>query len=225
MTWESIRLGDAAHLLIGAAFKSAEFLDSEDEGVKLLRGDNVQQGYIRWGDKTKKWALNEYDDLEKYQLQEGDVILAMDRPIVGDGLKFAWITQEDLPALLVQRVCCLRGKQDVALTSFLRYVVADPNFSAHIHKITTGANIPHVSGKDIAAYDFMLPEQQEQEKIVAVLTAYDDLIAANQGRIQLLEESARLLYREWFVLLRFPGHETVPVTDGGAGGMAPRQAG
>lgn len=214
MTWRSIRLGDAANILIGCAFKSAAFLDANDEGVKLLRGDNVQQGYIRWGDKTKKWALNEYDDFEKYQLKEGDVILAMDRPIVGDGLKFAWITPEDLPALLVQRVCCLRGKSDIALTSFLRYVLAEPKFSAHIHKITTGANIPHISGKDIAAYEFMLPEQQEQEKIVAILTAYDDLIEANQRRIQLLEEAARQLYREWFVKLRFPGHETVPVTDG-----------
>lgn len=214
MTWEPVKLADAATLLIGFAFKSSAFLNADDEGVKILRGDNVQQGYIRWGDKTKKWTHNEYADLERYQLEEGDVILAMDRPIVGDGLKFAWITKEDLPALLVQRVCCLRGRQHVTLTSFLRYVIADPKFSDHIHKITTGANIPHISGKDIAAYEFLLPETDEQEAIVNVLSSYDDLIAANQRRIQLLEESARLLYREWFVKLRFPGHEIVPVTDG-----------
>lgn len=53
-----------------------------------------------------------------------------------------------------------------------------------------------------------------QRKIVEIVSAYDDLIAANQRRIQLLEESARLLYREWFVKLRFPGHETVAVVDG-----------
>lgn len=214
MSWEPITLGEAATLLVGFAFKSSAFLDANDEGVRLLRGDNVQQGYIRWGDKTKRWPYNEYDDFDKYQLQRGDVILAMDRPIVGDGLKFAWITDEDLPALLVQRVCCIRGKADRALTGFLRYVVADPRFSAHIHKITTGANIPHISGKDIASYEFLLPEKDEQEVITSVLSAYDDLIAANQRRIQLLEESAQLLYREWFIKLRFPGHETVPVTDG-----------
>ena len=207
-------LGDVSDMLVGFAFKSAGFLDANSEGVRLVRGDNVQQGYIRWGDKTKKWPTAQSDDLERYQLAEGDVILAMDRPIVGDGLKMAWIKQEDLPALLVQRVCRLRGKQGIALTNFIRYVLAAPDFSAHIHRITTGANIPHISGKDIAAYEFELLGIDDQARIVECLSAYDDLIATNQRRIALLEEAARRLYREWFVSLRFPGHETVPVKDG-----------
>ena len=99
------QLGDVTEMLVGFAFKSAGFLDADSDGVRLLRGDNVQQGYIRWGDKTKKWPTAECDELERYQLAENDVILAMDRSIVGDGLKMAWIKPEDLPALLVQRVC------------------------------------------------------------------------------------------------------------------------
>jgi type I restriction enzyme S subunit len=208
------RLGDVTDMLVGFAFKSAGFLDSEAEGVSLLRGDNVQQGCIRWGDKTKKWPLSEFDSFKRYQLEEGDVILAMDRPIVGDGLKMAWVTQDDLPALLVQRVCRLRGKPGAALTNFVRYVLAAPEFSAHVYRITTGANIPHISGGDIAAYEFDLPTLDEQAHIVEVLSAYDDLIATNQRRVVLLEDAARRLYREWFARLRFPGHETVPVTDG-----------
>jgi type I restriction enzyme S subunit len=208
-----MKLGDAADMLVGFAFKSSGFLDADAEGVRILRGDNVQQGYIRWGDKTKKWSLTEYDDLERYQLAEGDVILAMDRPIVGDGLKLAWIKGDDLPALLVQRVCRLRGKYEIALTGFLRYVLAAPEFSAHIHRITTGANIPHISGKDIASYEFYLPNRADQIRIVECLAAYDELIINNQRRIQLLEDVARKLYREWFVTLRFPGYESVEVTD------------
>lgn len=208
------RLGDVTEMLVGFAFKSAGFLDADAEGVRLLRGDNVQQGYIRWGDKTKKWPAADYDDLVRYQLAEGDVILAMDRPIVGSGLKMAWVKAEDLPALLVQRVCCLRGKSGLALTGFIRYVLAAPEFSAHIHRITTGANIPHISGKDIAAYEFPLPELEDQARIVECLSAYDDLIATNQRRIALLEDAARRLYREWFVQLRFPGHELLPMRDG-----------
>ncbi|NQE49428.1 restriction endonuclease subunit S [Herbaspirillum rubrisubalbicans] len=208
------RLGDVSDMLVGFAFKSADFLDSDADGVRILRGDNVQQGYIRWGDKTKKWPHVQCDGLERYQLAEDDVILAMDRPIVGDGLKMAWIKPEDLPALLVQRVCRLRGKQGVALTNFIRYVLAAADFSAHIHRITTGANIPHISGKDIAAYEFELPDLDDQARIVSCLFAYDDLIATNQRRIALLEDAARRLYREWFVHLRFPGHESVPVNDG-----------
>lgn len=208
------QLGDVTEMLVGFAFKSAGFLDADSDGVRLLRGDNVQQGYIRWGDKTKKWPTAECDELERYQLAENDVILAMDRPIVGDGLKMAWIKPEDLPALLVQRVCRLRGKPGLALTSFIRYVLAAPEFSAHIHRITTGANIPHISGKDIAAYEFNLPDLADQARIVDCLSVYDDLIATNQRRIALLEDAARRLYREWFVHLRFPGHESVPVKDG-----------
>ena len=208
------RLGEASDMLVGFAFKSAGFLEANSGGVRLLRGDNVQQGYIRWGDKTKRWPTAHSDGLERYHLAEDDVILAMDRPIVGDGLKMAWITSADLPALLVQRVCRIRGKQGVALTNFIRYVLAAPAFSAHIHRITTGANIPHISGKDIAAYEFELPSFEDQSRIVACLMAYDDLIATNQRRIALLEDAARRLYREWFVHLRFPGHESVPVKDG-----------
>lgn len=208
------RLGDVADMLVGFAFKSTGFLEADSDGVRLLRGDNVQQGYLRWGDKTKKWPVTQCDGLERYQLAEGDVILAMDRPIVGDGLKMAWVRAEDLPALLVQRVCRLRGRPGLALTDFIRYVLAAPEFSAHIHRITTGANIPHISGKDIAAYEFELPTLVDQARIVECLTAYDDLIATNQRRIALLEDAARRLYREWFVHLRFPGHESLPIKDG-----------
>lgn len=208
------RLGDVADMLVGFAFKSTGFLEADSDGVRLLRGDNVQQGYLRWGDKTKKWPVTQCDGLERYQLAEGDVILAMDRPIVGDGLKMAWVRAEDLPALLVQRVCRLRGRPGLALTDFIRYVLAAPEFSAHIHRITTGANIPHISGKDIAAYEFELPTLVDQARIVECLTAYDDLIATNQRRIALLEDAARRLYREWFVHLRFPGHESLLMKDG-----------
>ena len=207
-------LNDVADMLVGFAFKSTGFLDADTDGPRLVRGDNVQQGYLRWGDKTKRWSSADLDGLERYQLAEGDVLLAMDRPIVGDGLKMAWITNDDLPAFLVQRVCRLRGKAGMARTEFLRYVLAAPDFAAHIHRITTGANIPHISGRDIGSYEFELPTLSEQDAIVFCLKAYDDLIATNQRRIALLEQAARLLYCEWFVFLRFPGHESVPVRDG-----------
>lgn len=214
MTWKTVRLGDVAELLIGFAFKSARFLDVNSDGVRLVRGDNVQQGAIRWGDKAKRWPREELELLRRYELRLGDIILAMDRPIVGGGLKLAWITEDDLPSLLVQRVCRVRGKADVADTLYLRYVLSHPQFLGHVDRITTGANIPHVSGKDIAAYSFPLPPLGEQIRIAGAISAYDDLIENNQHRIRLLEEAARRLYREWFVALRFPGHERVKIVNG-----------
>lgn len=205
MTSQVVKLGDVADMLSGAAFKSQHFLDHSEDGVYLLRGDNVQQGFIRWGDKAKKWRGDEYEEFARYQLQKDDVILAMDRPIVGGGLKIAWIKGQDLPSLLVQRVTRIRGKPEMALTNYLRYALSAPNFVAHIDCITTGANIPHISGKDIASFELNLPSLVAQDRIVEFIVAYDDLIETNRRRIALLEESARLLYREWFIHLRYPG--------------------
>lgn len=207
MTVGRVKLGDVADMISGFAFKSRQFLDGSDDGVYLVRGDNVQQGFIRWGEKAKKWRRDDYDELARYQLQKDDVILAMDRPIVGGGLKLAWIKDQDLPSLLVQRVTRIRGVPDKARTSYLRYALSDVSFLAHIDRITTGANIPHISGKDIAGFDLILPSLDNQDRIVEFIGAYDDLIENNQRRIALLEESVRLLYREWFVNLRYPGHK------------------
>ena len=67
---------------------------------------------------------------------------------------------------------------------------------------------------DIRRFQDQAAEDPDQERIVEVISAYDDLIETNRRRIALLEEAARLLYREWFVHFRFPGHEHVPLTDG-----------
>lgn len=206
MTAQVVNLGEVTDMLSGFAFKSKDFLDSTSDGVNLVRGDNVQQGFLRWGEKAMKWRSDAYEDFARYHLQKNDVILAMDRPIVGGGLKLAWVKEQDLPSLLVQRVTRIRGIPDKVRTNYLRYALSAPNFVAHIDRITTGANIPHISGKDIASFEFILPSINEQDRIVGFISAYDDLIETNRRRIVLLEESARLLYREWFVNLRFPGY-------------------
>ena len=212
MSWQRKKLGDIADLIVGFAFKSQHFLDASECGVRLVRGDNVQQGFLRWGDKAKKWNSSDYEDFRRYQLEKDDVLLAMDRPIVGGGLKLAWVKELDLPCLLVQRVTRIRGAENLARTNFLRYVLSTPAFLGHIESVTTGANIPHISGKDIASFELRLPPLAEQDRIVETLSAYDDLVEANLRRIELLEESARLLYREWFINFRFPGYETAHKT-------------
>ena len=62
--------------------------------------------------------------------------------------------------------------------------------------------------------DIPLPVIEVQDSIVTILSSYDDLIENNQKQIKLLEEAAQRLYKEWFVDLRFPGHETTPIVDG-----------
>jgi len=74
---------------------------------------------------------------------------------------------------------------------------------------------PTLNRNHIHNLKIRIPENGEQEKIAAVLSAYDDLIDTNRRRIQLLEESARLLFREWFVYFKFPGHEKVKIIKDG----------
>ena len=66
----------------------------------------------------------------------------------------------------------------------------------------------------IKEYEFVLPQIEIQGRIADILSAYDDLIENNQKQIKLLEEAAQRLYKEWFVDLRFPGHEYTKIVDG-----------
>ena len=143
---------------------------------------------------------------QKFAPLSGDVILAMDRPWIEAGLKFAWVKDSDLPCLLVQRVARLRGTNGL-LTEHLRYVIADRCFTDYIRPIVTGVAVPHISASQIKAFRFRMPSTETQQKIASDTSAYDDLIENNLRRIKILEEMAQAIYREWFVELRFPGHQ------------------
>ncbi|MFQ5500647.1 MAG: restriction endonuclease subunit S [Candidatus Zixiibacteriota bacterium] len=81
-------------------------------------------------------------------------------------------------------------------------------------KLNTGAAQAQITIDSLSPYVIRLPDLEAQKRITAILSAYDDLIENNRRRIQLLEQAARLLYKEWFVHLRFPGHEHVKIKDG-----------
>src|ERR1700722_588248 len=95
-----VRLGDHVRLMTGNPFQSAGYPSSLD-GIRLLRGDNVAQGSVRW-DSARYWAADDAAAYQRYRLRAGDVILAMDRPWVAAGLKYARLRPEDGPSLLVQ---------------------------------------------------------------------------------------------------------------------------
>jgi type I restriction enzyme S subunit len=95
-----------------------------------------------------------------------------------------------------------------------------PRFIAYLLKNILGnyksdkAAVPGVNRNVLHEMKVQVPEVHHQERIASILSAYDDLIENNRRRIQLLEQAARLLYKEWFVHLRFPGHEHVKIKDG-----------
>jgi len=208
---KEVCLGDYCEVFSGFAFRSNEFIDNSDN-VVLVKGENIGQGRILW-DISKYWSREKVDGLERFLLRPGDVVLAMDRPWVPAGLKYAWIREGDPDALLVQRVARLRAKYGLE-QEFLRYIIGTPAFTGYIHNSMRGVGVPHISGRQIEDYRFRLPSAARQQKIAYILSTYDDLIENNFRRMALLEESARLLYREWFVRLRFPGHEHTRIVNG-----------
>ena len=90
-------------------------------------------------------------------------------------------------------------------------------------KLNTGAAQAQITIDSLSSYRLALPELSIQTRIASILSAYDDLIKNNRRWIQLLEQLARLLYKEWFVRLRFPGHEGVKVKDGVPEGWESKQ--
>ena len=96
---------------------------------------------------------------------------------------------------------------------FIKYLF-DTLLQRKYKQFTQGAAQDNLSQAKLISLKFQIPGITEQKQIADVISAYDDLIENNRRRIQLLEESARLPYKEWFVHLRFPGHEHVKITDG-----------
>ncbi len=160
--WKATTLGAEIDLLAGFAFKSAQYTE-HDKGIRLLRGDNIIQGSLRWDD-VKKWPANDIRTYERYQLQKGDVVLAMDRPWVKTGLKHATISADDLPCLLVQRTARLRGGASLD-NRFLMYLIGSAAFIRHILGVQTGIGVPHISGQQIKDFEFNRPPLTEQRHI------------------------------------------------------------
>ncbi|MDE0002978.1 MAG: restriction endonuclease subunit S [Rhodospirillaceae bacterium] len=116
---------------------------------------------------------------------------------------------------LGRRMALVRPNRKKVDPRFLHYYFLSPIWRAKIDSITiTGVTVDRIPLSSFPDTKVSIPELSEQVKIANILSAYDDLIENNRRRIALLKEAARLLYREWFVHFRFPGHEHVKMIDG-----------
>lgn len=194
--WPLVKLGDFVQILTGHPFKSKDY--SEHEGIRLLRGDNIAQGTLRW-QNVKLLPQEKIGEKEhNYFLRTGDVILAMDRPWIEAGLKTAQINENDLPCLLVQRVACLRC-EDPSDQDFIRYIISSYGFVQYVKLIQTGTAVPHISGKQIKDYEFRLPPKSVRKQIGRIVKQLDDKANLNRQINQTLEQMAQTLFKSWFV--------------------------
>lgn len=158
--WCWVRAEQCASSQVGHAFKSRDFIK---DGVRLLRGDNIGHGELRWEAERRMCiqpaALSEHPHLH---LESNDIVLAMDRPLISTGLKIASVSPTDLPSLLVQRVIRLRP---VVHRAFFLLNLNSDAFRQHLSIEARGGGVPHISEGQIKNFVFPLPPLAEQERI------------------------------------------------------------
>ena len=193
MEWKEVRLGDVCNIITGFPFPGKNY---SKEGIRVVRGDNVTIGNLRWDtEKDKRW--NEpFDKTEYYSLQANDIVIGMDGSRVGKNK--ARIKEEDLPLLLAQRVACVRHNE-LAEQDYLYYNIFSKKFIDYVNSIHTGSAIPHISQKQIEDYMILLPDLETQRRIASILSSLDRKIELNNKINADLEEMAQAIFKNWFV--------------------------
>ena len=116
---------------------------------------------------------------------------------------------------LGRRMALIRPDEEKALGKFLYYYFFSEQWRKTISENTVmGATVDRIPLIKFPDFPVLLPDLNTQKRITAILSAYDELVENNHKQIKLLEEAAQRLYKEWFIDLRFPGHETTPIRDG-----------
>ena len=212
MSWHKMMLGDAIRVKHGFAFKSQYFSES-GEFVVLTPGNFNEEGGFRLRPSKDRFYTGEIP--EDYVLSEGDLIVAMTEQ--GPGLLgSAALIPESEKYLHNQRLGLIQEiDNEVLYKHFLYYLFNTRPVRGQISGSATGTKVRHTAPERIYRVKIAVPtDVNQQRRIASVLSAYDDLIENNRRRIQLLEKAARLLYKEWFVHLRFLRHEHVKIKDG-----------
>lgn len=182
----------------------------EGEGYPLIRTPNIGKGRFLL-DGVHRVSERVYKARNcRATPKDDDIIFAREAPagnaaIIKNGEKYC----------LGQRTVLIRPNPEMVYPDYLVYYLLAPEQQHKLLSTAHGATVSHVNIPDIHNMNVdNLPDLPTQHRIASILSAYDDLIENNRRQIKLLEEAAQRLYREWFVELRFPGHENVKIVDG-----------
>lgn len=199
-------LSDVCEFIVDCPHSTAP---DEGKGYPLIRTPNVGKGRL---DLNGVHRVSE--SVYKQRIQRGapranDLIFAREAPAGNVAL-----VQENQNVCLGQRTVLIRPNVQKVNPQYLVYYLLSPKPQYELLGTANGATVAHVNLPAIRNLKIELPEKSVQDKIGTILVSYDDLIENNQKQIKLLEEAAQRLYKEWFVDLRFPGHENTKIVDG-----------
>ena len=217
MSWRPLKL-DCVKAPVRYAFVGGPFgsnlttRDYVEEGVPVIRGNNLPAGSSFHDDDFVFVSEKKADDLRANTAYPGDVVFTQRGTLGQVGL----VPMESrFPRYIIsQSQMKLTVHPEVGDPRFIYYFFRMPATVQKVvnHALTSG--VPHINLGILKDFQISLPLVGVQQRVVDILSAYDDLIENNRRRMALLEEAARQLYREWFVRLRFPGHEHTRITKG-----------
>jgi type I restriction enzyme S subunit len=182
---------------------------SEQEvGPRFLRITDIVSDSIDW-DSVPFCEIDD-SDKERFALEAGDIVVARTGATVG----YAKLIRDSVDAVFASYLVRFRVDGKQADPGFVGRLVESFIYKDFVKSRVGGAAQPNANAQVLGSFQFRLPLRREQKRIADIFSAYDDLIENNRRRMALLEEAARQLYREWFVRLRFPGHEHTRITNG-----------
>jgi type I restriction enzyme S subunit len=210
MSWEKIEIGEICDVISGYAFKSKDF--TKEKNIPVVKIKNIKNGYTEVSDEyfVKSEFLTKINS--KFHLKKGDILISLTgshitlpNSAVGRIAKY----QYDFISFLNQRAGKIIPKDDKQVfQAFLFYFLSTYEVRFKLAQFGRGgANQCNISPSNVKSVLIDLPPLPTQKKIASILSAYDDLIENNLKRIQLLEETAQRIYKEWFVNFKFPNHE------------------
>lgn len=183
--------------------------NDEGFGYPLIRTPNVGKGMLLL-ENVHRVSKDVYDRRNRRaKPQPGDLILAREAPAGNVAL-----IRESQEVCLGQRTVLIRPNKNLVVPEFLSYYLLAPYNQHRIKQSANGSTVEHVNMPNIRGLEIELPTLHVQKEIASILSNYDTLIEINTKRIKILEESARELYKEWFVRMRFPGYENTKFEKG-----------
>ena len=202
----------------------AEIIDG-DRGKNYPKQDEFYpQGYclfLNTGNVTKEglifeenqFIMKEKDEaLRKGKLKRGDIVYTTRGTVGNAGYYNSSVPYENVR--INSGMVILRSNGEIVDARFLYQILKSEYYRPYFKQYCTGSAQPQLLIKNFSQIYLNVPDIKTQHRIADILSVYDDLIENNQKQIKLLEEAAQRFYKEWFVDLRFPGHENTKIVDG-----------
>jgi len=158
------KLGWHFEVIPGYPFPSESFVGDPSD-VRLLRGANVGVGRTDWSEMAR-WPAHDAQRYQRWLLRAGDLVLGLDRPWIKGGTRVTELTGEDVPALLLQRVACLRPSTGELLSQYVRLWIEHERFFADLGTEVTGVSVPHISPGQVAGFRVPVPDIERQLDVV-----------------------------------------------------------